>query len=123
MPPNEVTLELLDYRVTVLEEDRRKFLAALETLVLLGATIGETQRTMVEQNKNATQLGEWLQRVDSRVQSLEVARPMLEMTSHWVRIGVLGVLSLVGMGLYGMYESYRVDNVNIERATDAQGKR
>lgn len=100
MPPNEVTLELLDYRVSVLEADRQRFLTALETLILLGETLRTTQ-------KSAEQLGHWLETVDKRVQALEVAAPILSLTSHWVMAGVLGILSLVGMGFWGMFMSYR----------------
>lgn len=97
-----MTLEVLDYRVSVLEEDRRRFLAALETLVLLGASVGETQRGMAVANENAQKLGEWIEAVDKRVQGLEVAQPMLESTAALVRRGVVGIFGIFAAVVVGV---------------------
>jgi len=106
MPPPDLTLEILDYRVSVLEEDRRRFLAALETLVLLGASVGETQRAMNATNGNAERLGKWIEAVDKRVQGLEVEAPVLRLTSKWVIGGVIGTLSglasLIAIALWAL---------------------
>jgi len=107
MPP-EMTMELLDYRVTQLEANQSRFVAATETLILMGSTMETTRSTMQE-------LGKWIESVDKRVQTveaghpedvdarlraLEVAAPLLQLTSNWVILGVLGILGLVGMAGY-----------------------
>ena len=94
MPP-QVDLNTLDLRVGRLEDDSRSIAESLRVLVRLEEHHEQTRAALLEGKKTMTEH-------DGRIRSLEVAQPLLELTSYWVRAGVLGILTLVGMAAWRM---------------------
>ena len=73
----------------------RAVASAIERLTRLEERHAET-RTALERAFTAQE------RLDARVTTIERQIPVLELTSAWVRRGVLGVLAAVGLALLGL---------------------
>lgn len=86
--------------MTQLEEDRKRLADAVESLVRLEESYQIAWKTSNERHGLVVLL-------DERVRTLENAMPLLKLTSHWVIVGVLGILSLVGMSVYKLIENVR----------------
>lgn len=89
--------DVLEWRITQLEEDRKRLADAIESLVRLEESYQVTLKAVEEKHATVNQ-------IDRRVRALENAMPMLEKTSQWVIMAALGILSLVGMNVYKLLE-------------------
>ena len=88
-----VTTEVIEWRISQLEEDRKRIADALDLIVRLEQRHEETREAFSRTHKI-------MENVESRVRAVESALPVMQLTSKWVIAGVLGILSLVGMTAY-----------------------
>ena len=87
------TPEVWEWRIRALEADRAQLLEAVQTIVKLELRHEETRHAM----ERAFGV---IKEHDGRMRILEEAMPLLRLTSNWVVLGVLGILSLVGMNVW-----------------------
>lgn len=92
------TDQVLEWRVAQLEDDRKRLADAIESLVRL-----EESYQMVIKSSEDRHAAFIV--IEDRVRTLENAMPLLKLTSHWVIVGVLGILSLVGISAYKLIVS------------------
>lgn len=88
-----LTPEVIEWRLSQLEEDRKRMADALDVLVKLEQRHEETREALARGKKT-------MEDFEARVRTMESAMPLMKLTSNWVIIGVLGILSLVGMTAY-----------------------
>jgi len=116
MPPMGLTLEGLDSRLKLLEEDRVRALASVETMAVLTATNRQIMETL-------ERIGKWIESVDTRVRAnetaippdldsrlrrLESAVPKTHLIEGLMVAGVMGILSLVGLSVWATVFGGRV---------------
>ena len=114
MPPPDVTMELLDYRISKVEENQARFIAATEAIIILGATIEATKGALdkitklvdaIERRATASEKLIPLE-LDRRLRLLEENVPKTRMIEGLIWVGVTSLISMTLMGFYGMYTDY-----------------
>jgi len=80
---------LMDYRVSQLEE---AFKQVAETLKSMDRTLTSYAETKSALDRAFTKMTA----IESDILAIKLALPVLKLTSSWVRMGVIGVVGLVG---------------------------
>lgn len=103
-----VTPDVIEWRLQQLEEDRKRIADALDLIVRLEHRHEETREGFARTQKI-------MEDVETRVRAVEAVMPLVKLTSNWVIVGVLGILSLVGMAGYRTISAYNVPAAEIRR--------
>ena len=112
MPP-ALTIEVIEYRLRSLEEDRMKFTDALEAFIRMGGAVEEIRRDLVAGRERMDQQDDAIDQADDRIttaneaiHALALQLPVLKLTSSWVIAGVLGVFGIFGAVVTGVVLAY-----------------
>jgi hypothetical protein len=103
-----VTPDVIEWRLSQLEEDRKRIADALDLIVRLEHRHEETREGFARTQKI-------MEDVETRVRAVEAVMPLVKLTSNWVIVGVLGILSLVGMTAYRTVSALSTPAVEIRR--------
>jgi hypothetical protein len=103
-----VTPDVIEWRLQQLEEDRKRIADALDLIVRLEHRHEETREGFARTQKI-------MEDVETRVRAVEAVMPLVKLTSNWVIVGVLGILSLVGMAGYRTISAYTAPAAEIRR--------